>query len=130
MSRRLKNGWWTTGAIAEYCGVDRATVLRWIKREGERVDSRVPVEAAVLEARDRGRELRGHPGRHAEAPLAVCRDRGADELAVAVEHDGRQRVVERHHRDEEPEREQHGCREAGPTNGASFRHRRRVSSSR
>ena len=32
MSRRLKNGWWTTGAIAEYCGVDRATVLRWIKK--------------------------------------------------------------------------------------------------
>ena len=86
--------------------------------ERERVDSRVPVEAAVLEAGDRGRELRRHRGCDAEAPLAVRRDRGAEQLAVAIEHDRRQRVVERHDRDEEPEREQHGRRETGQANRA------------
>jgi excisionase family DNA binding protein len=31
LGRLMKNGWLTTGAIAAYCGVDRSTVLRWIK---------------------------------------------------------------------------------------------------
>ena len=76
--------------------------------EGQRVDTRVPVEAAVLEAGDRRPELLRHRLRDAEAPLAVRGDRRAEQLAVAVEDHGRERVVERHHRHEGPERQQRG----------------------
>ena len=86
-------------------------------RQGERVDAGVPVEASVLEAEDRLRELLGQLRGDAEAPLAVAGDRGPEELAVAVEHDRRERVVERHDRDQQPESEQQKGRRPPPAAG-------------
>jgi excisionase family DNA binding protein len=41
MMKPVKNGWLTTGAVAAYCGVNRATVLRWIK-DGKLTACRIP----------------------------------------------------------------------------------------
>ena len=62
-------------AAAHHAALADVAERRAAERDG--IDAGVPVEAAVLEAGDRGRELLGDRARHAEAPLAVGRDRGA-----------------------------------------------------
>ena len=90
-------------------------------REGQRVHPGVPVEAPVLEAGDRRRELVRHRVGDAEAPLAVRRDRGPEQLAVAVEDHRRERVVERHDRHQRPEGEEQRSRRAASVSRATRR---------
>ncbi len=85
--------------------------------EGERVDAGVEAEAAVLEAGDRLLEPRRHRARDAEAPLPVGRDRGPEQLAVPVEDDRGQGVLERHDRHEQPERGEEGAGRPPRTQG-------------